>query len=92
MQATDNRGWPIVYMLLLIVLYLLLILLHVSMKPISWNTAPWIGFDSTVYDFNEGSGVATLQIITNTPENFTDATGALLYTTDGITTNNEGIV
>ena len=66
--------------------------MYLYMKPIFWNTAPWIGFDPTIYDFNEGTGIATLQIITNTPERFTDATGALLHTTDGTATNNEGIV
>ena len=68
------------------------VVLHASMKPIFRNAAPWIGFESTIYDFSEGTGIATLQILTNNPERFTNASGALLYTTDGTATSNGGIV
>ena len=54
--------------------------------------APEIGFDPTSYIYDEDAGVARLTITTNIPLSFTDATGALFYTEDGIATGGGGIL
>ena len=45
-----------------------------------------------IYNFNEDTGIATLSVITNAPERFVDATGALFYIADGTATSSGGMV
>ena len=54
--------------------------------------APEIGFDPASYNYDEDARVARLTITTNMPLRFTDATGALFYTEDGIATGGGGIL
>ena len=67
----------------------------ITMKLVTWFlnniTAPQIGFDPAVYDFNEDTGIATLFIVTNVPD-LVDAGGTLFYTTEGTATSSGGIV
>ena len=53
--------------------------------------APQIGFDPVSYTFNENAGVATLTITTSDPTMFTNANGALFYTTDGSAQGSGGL-
>ena len=53
--------------------------------------APLIGFVPESYRYDEDVGVAELVIITNRPEFFTDATGALLYIEDGTAVGRGGL-
>jgi hypothetical protein len=82
----------------------MIIVNHISIDRILWtiiyhetcflnNIVTEIGFDPrpTVYDFNEDTGIATLNIVTNAPD-VVNAGGALFYTSDGTATSSGGII